>query len=222
MTSRTATRRVPTPPRPNRARPSWAVWGGLIAAFAVVLVVGIAIALAADDDTDPNAEVFGPVQTELASLPTYDAALATDPAVGSAAPILLGRNPDGTGIEVGGAGRPTLVVFLAHWCPHCQAELPLLVDLAEAGAFEGLRTVAVLTGSNPDAPNFPPVDWLEREGWTGEVLLDDEVATAATAYGLAGYPFMVAMGADGNVVGRTSGEVPADEVTALAALALGQ
>ncbi len=46
-------------------------------------------------------------------------------------------------------------------------------------------------------PNFPPADWLQDEGWSGDVLVDDESMTAATAYGLAGYPFLVMLDADG-------------------------
>ena len=108
-----------------------------------------------------------------------------------------------------------MLVFLAHWCPHCQVELPLLVSMAEAGAFDGVRTVAVLTGTNPDAPNFPPVPWLDREGWSGEVARDDPQASAANAYGLSSYPFLVMLDADGTVVGRVSGEQPDEVVQSL-------
>jgi thiol-disulfide isomerase/thioredoxin len=201
-----------------------------IAAVVVITVIGIVIATSGDDDangTDGNGStatsrddaIFGPVTVEGTTLPTFGAA-ATDTAVGTAAPTLSGQAPQGDPVTVGGAGQPTLIVFLAHWCPHCQAELPVLVDLAESGAFDQIRTVAVLTGTNADAPNYPPVPWLDREGWTGDVLLDDESYTAASAYGLANYPFLVVLDAEGNVVARTSGEVPADDVRALVDAAL--
>lgn len=219
MTTRTPTRRRPTPPPPAPV-PRGAVYAVAALVVGLVVVLGVALASARDDgDAAPSAD-FGTIVVEGAGLPPY-AADAADAAVGAPAPIVLGQTPGGTGIEVGPTGEPTLVAFLAHWCPHCQAELPILVDLAASGAFDGIRTVAVLTGTNPDAPNHPPVAWLEREGWTGEVLLDDEAATAAAAYGLEGYPFLVAIGADGTVVGRTSGELPAADVAALAELARG-
>ncbi len=37
----------------------------------------------------------------------------------------------------------------------------------------------------------------------------------AIAYGLAGYPFLVMLDADGRVVARTSGELPAEDVVSL-------
>jgi len=104
-----------------------------------------------------------------------------DPAVGDEAPTLEGVAPDGSATSVEATGEPALLPFLAHWCPHCQAELPRLVDLAEAGELDGRRTVAVLTGTDESAPNYPPAPWLDREGRTGEVLLDDADAPAAQA-----------------------------------------
>lgn len=92
----------------------------------------------------------------------------------------------------------------------------MIVDLQEQGALEGVRTVAVLTGTDEEAPNYPPADWLIDEGWAGDVLVDDESTTAGTAYGLAGYPFLVFLDADGNVVAHASGELGADAITQLA------
>lgn len=182
-------------------------------AFVLLLVLGILLA-SGDGDGDGSAEgSFGPVAVDGVAL----APLAEpDPAVGAIAPNVLGRTPAGEPIEFGlASAQPTLLVFLAHWCPHCQAEVPVLVRLAEQGAFDGVRLVAVLTATNPDAPNFPPEAWLEREGWPGEVLLDDEASSARAAYGEAGFPFLVAVDVDGVVVGRTEGEQPAEVVSAL-------
>lgn len=191
-----------------------------IGAVVLVLAVGLAIALATggDDTSTTNGDLaaFAPVTVQGTNLPGFTET-AGDPAVGEEAPLLVGETPDGTAIEVGGtsAGEPTLIAFLAHWCPHCQAELPLLVDLEEQGAFDGVRTVAVLTGTDEAAPNFPPAAWLQDEGWAGDVLVDDEGTSAGIAYGLAGYPFMVMLDADGRVVARTSGELPAEDVVSL-------
>lgn len=211
-----------TGPRP---RPSAAPAKGLpivplaIGAVVVVLAMGLAIALATGGDdastADRDLAAFAPVTVQGTNL-TGLTDTEGDPAVGEEAPLLVGETPEGTPIEVGGStGEPTLIAFLAHWCPHCQAELPLLVDLQEQGAFEGVRSFAVLTGTDEAAPNFPPAEWLQEEGWVGDVLVDDETLTAATAYGLAGYPFLVMLDADGRVVARTSGELPADDVVAL-------
>jgi thiol-disulfide isomerase/thioredoxin len=189
----------------------------LIAALAaaVVLALGLVLALTGGDDAGTDQPAFGPMEVTGTPLPALEST-EDDAASGRPAPVLEGQSPDGDPVTVGGGtGRPTLVAFLAHWCPHCRRELPLLANLAEAGAFDGVRTVAVLTGSNPSAPNYPPVAWLEREGWTGDVVLDDEAASAARAYGLAAYPLLVVLDGDGDVVARASGELPDDAVTAL-------
>jgi thiol-disulfide isomerase/thioredoxin len=200
-----------------------------LGAVVVVLAIGLALAFTAGEDepaadgqgsTNPDlagAELaaFGPVTVEGTPLPAF-AQTEGDPAAGTPAPRLVGEAPSGTPTEVGGAGQPTLVAFLAHWCPHCQRELPVIVDLEEEGALDGMRTVAVLTGTDEAAPNYPPADWLIEEGWTGDVLVDDESTTAGAAYGLAGYPFLVFLDADGNVVARASGELGAEAITQLA------
>jgi thiol-disulfide isomerase/thioredoxin len=208
-------------PQPTSSRPPvLAIAGG---AFLLVVIIGLVVALATGGDdegpggdpsstVDPDQATFGPVEVSGDPLPAFDGDAADDAALGLAAPVTTATTPDGREITFGAAGDPTLLVFLAHWCPHCQAELPVLVDMAADGDFEGVRTVAVLTGTNPDAPNFPPVLWLEDEGWEGEVALDDEAATAAAVHGLTSYPYLVMLDADGRVTGRIAGEQPREAV----------
>jgi cytochrome c biogenesis protein CcmG, thiol:disulfide interchange protein DsbE len=196
----------------------------LIAGAAVVLVVilGLLIALAGGkDDTDETATdtddrpAFGPIVVEGAALPDFEST-EDDRAIGQDVPLIEGTAPDGSPVTIDGTGEPTVVAFLAHWCPHCQRELPLLVDLMDGGELDGVRMVAVLTGTSADRPNFPPVAWLEREGWTGDTLLDDESKTAAGAAGLTSYPYLLFVDGDGKVVARTAGEVGRDDIVALA------
>lgn len=219
-TKSTARPRSKTKPGAASAKPFPVLW---VVGLALVVVVGIGLVVAlrgGDDAAAATGIAFGTVTVTGETLPSYvqDAA---DPAVGQAVPVLEGLSFDETPVAVGEPGEPTVVAFVAHWCPHCQVEVPKIVELANDGAFEGVRMVAVATGTNPDAPNFPPVAWLDREDWPGDVLVDDQAATAAEAYGLEGYPFLVAYDADGKVVGRSSGEQPADDIAALAAAARG-
>jgi thiol-disulfide isomerase/thioredoxin len=188
----------------------------------LVVVIGLVVALAGGSDdstgTDDTTPAYGPAISEDDPLPAFTSTDG-DAAAGLAAPIVEGISPEGDPVTIGGAGEPTLVTFLAHWCPHCQRELPVLVELQSGGELDGIRTVAVLTGTDANRPNFPPVAWLDREGWAGEVLLDDEAQTAARAYGLSSYPFLVLLDGDGKVVARAEGEVPAADIVALADLA---
>ena len=120
------------------------------------------------------------------------------------------------------AGPAHVVVFLAHWCPHCQAEVPRIVVLARSGQIP-VPLIGVVTGTDSSAPNYPPSAWLARVGWPYPVLVDTKTYTAATAYGLPGYPFLVFIDAQGKVAGRLSGEVTPSDLTKLfAALAAGK
>ena len=105
-------------------------------------------------------------------------------------------------------------MFVAHWCPHCQAEVPLLVALAKQGVFDGVKVSAVATGTNDAADNYPPSAWLKEVDWPFPVMADSKQGTAAQAYGLTGYPYFVLVNPDGTVAGRGSGELPEDQIKA--------
>lgn len=145
-----------------------------------------------------------------------------DPAIGAPMPTLTGAGLDGQRLTLPAEGRPAIVVFLAHWCPHCQREVPEIVELMKDGELDGVRVVGVLTGTDRTAPNHPPVRWLEREDWQGEIMLDDEHQSAAEAFGLTSYPFAVYLDADGQVVARTAGSQGRSTILQLATLIQGE
>jgi len=142
------------------------------------------------------------------ALPAYDDS-AADPAVGTAAPIIHGQSFDGTPETVGGpTSQPTLVMFVAHWCPNCQAEVPRVVTWRGDGTIpKNVNLVAVSTAVDSNYPNYPPSSWLDRVGWPGTKVADDAQMSAAQAYGLSAYPFFVALDKDGKVVARGTGEL---------------
>ena len=187
--------------------------------LAAIVAVALGVALLASGSDDDSAD-GGPASGELLAtagitvrgeqLPPLGAD-GEDPAVGSPAPTLEGVDPTGQGTTVE-YERPTLLAFLAHWCPHCQAELPELVTLADEGALDGMDAVVVLTGTDESAPNYPPAAWLEREGWDGRVILDDDGSPAAGAFGLTSYPYLVLVDADGEVIARNAGELGLDRL----------
>ena len=74
-----------------------------------------------------------PVTVEGSALPALDDP-SDDAAVGLTAPVLTGENFDGAAVTTASDGGPVMVIFLAHWCPHCNAEIPRLLDLEAAGA----------------------------------------------------------------------------------------
>ena len=112
---------------------------------------------------------------------------------------------------------PTMVVLLAHWCPHCNNEIPVLNEWRDSGEIpEELNIVGVSTGVASEAPNYPPDEWLVEMDWQWPVVADDVgicrrwVPTAGTSY-----PTIVFIDADGLVRLRLSGEVPIDVLAPL-------
>jgi thiol-disulfide isomerase/thioredoxin len=187
----------------------------LIAVLAVVAV--LVTGRNGGDGPDAGLAQTRPVQVAGTPLPTL-AEGAQDPAVGMAAPVLRGASFDGTPVTVGGDGRATLVVFVAHWCPHCQRELPVLASWLEDGRLPSTVSLSVVsTAVSRDRPNWPPSTWLQESGLAAPVLADDEQSSAATAYGLSAFPFFTAVDADGKVVTRDSGELTPAQLDQLAA-----
>lgn len=169
----------------------------------------------------PSDIVYGAVEVSGQPLPEFTGE-ETDPAIGMAAPAVAGTTYAGESIEiVPGQGGPMMVVFLAHWCPHCNAEIPVLNEWRDSGAIPAdLRVVGVSTSVTDQRPNFPPAQWLADRAWTWPALADDETSSALAAYGGTGFPYFVVIGADGTVRARNAGELPIDQLTALVATAL--
>jgi cytochrome c biogenesis protein CcmG, thiol:disulfide interchange protein DsbE len=172
---------------------------------------------------DPNAPV-GREPAELQTveivgetLATHDQKAATDLAVGKAAAKIVGYGLDGRPQTIDPAdGKPKMVVFLAHWCPHCQREAPLITQWQKEGKLPADVTIyAVSTAVDKNGNNYPPSAWLKKIEWPNPVLADDSKRTAASTYGLSGFPFMVALRADGTVAARASGEKELEEFVAL-------
>jgi thiol-disulfide isomerase/thioredoxin len=162
------------------------------------------------EETAPAVEVTGD------ALPRFEG--SDDAAVGLAFPTMSGEDLAGESMTIGGTGRPTLVMFVAHWCPHCQREVPVVQDWVDAGNLpDGVDLVAVSTSIDPSKPNYPSSTWLAEEGWTAPTLVDPD-SSAAVAAGLSSYPFFVVVNGGGTVVVRTTGELTTDQLDQLVTL----
>lgn len=195
----------------------------LAVAFAAVLALALVAVIATrDEDGGTGGTAAAGVQnrtvevTGAALPPLPDDPSAPDPAVGQLAPELRGASFDGTRVNVLRNGTAKIVIFVAHWCPHCQKEIPLVTRyLAENPTPAGVEVYAVSTGVKKEAPNYPPSAWLARENWPAPVLADSADQNAASAWGLSAYPYFVSLDKDGKVLARRTGELPVDEVHAL-------
>ena len=143
------------------------------------------------------------------ALPLYSSGIA-DPTVGQPAPLVAGADFENTPVAIADDGRAKIVIFLAHWCPFCQAEVPVMQRWMDAGSLpDDVDVYAVATSIDRFRPNYPASSWLEREGWTEPIIVDDELNSISRTYGLNAFPFWVFISADGTVFGRTSGELNA-------------
>ena len=200
----------------------------MIGAAAVVVIALIAIVASSGGDGGGDGETAAPggetrsVTVEGQVLPTA-ASDGQDVAVGRGAPLVTGQSFDGNPITIGpSVGAPQLVFVVAHWCPHCQKEVPVIVDwLRDGGRPAGVELRAISTAVSEDRPNYPPSTWLAEEGWTVPTIADDEEGSAARALGVSAYPFFVALDREGKVVARASGELSIDEIEQLLARARG-
>lgn len=214
-TSRTSPSRTP---RRTRSRAPLFVVAGL----AVLVLVALAVAVASggdDDDTTTSAgndaATTGTVEVSGTPLPELTDP-ADDPAVGMTFPTLTGVDQSGEPMTISADDGPVMVLFVAHWCPHCQREVPVVQDWVDDGGLpDGVDLVTVSTAIDPQRPNYPPDAWLETEGWTAPVLVDAD-NTAATATGLPAFPYFVAVDGDGKVALRVTGELTTDQLDAIA------
>jgi thiol-disulfide isomerase/thioredoxin len=197
-----------------------------LGAAAIVGAAILAIVLSQSGDTSPRPSSAGGsagssgggvVEAPTVSggaLAAYSADVQ-DPAVGQPIPDVSGTAFDGSPVSIVRDGTPKLLLFLAHWCPHCREEVPKVQDWLDAnGLPEGVDFVSVATSIDQSRPNYPPDGWLASEGWTPPVLVDSD-DSVATAFGLSAFPYWVAVNGDGTVAQRWTGSVDTAQLGAL-------
>lgn len=184
----------------------------LVIGVVVVLALALGIALlGGGDDTAPAG--FDPADF---AAPTIEGEAITPGATGVAAPVVRADALLSEGqLDLPKEGEGTMIVFLAHWCQFCNAEVPVINEwLAEYGLPEGTELRAVATGIDPTKANYPPDEWLRGFGWTVPTLTDIDGSMGDT-YGVDGYPRWVFVDADGTVVG-SSGPLTAENMAEIA------
>lgn len=213
-------------PRPTRSRPApknepasrLPLWVpiGIIGLVVAVVVIGIVASSQSDDGDDAFAySEVGFVGTALAPQPQS----GSDPAIGTTAGAARGSDPEGINVEFVN-GSPRALMFVAHWCSHCQAEFDAMNAWeVEGNEFpSGVEIQTIATWTDPARPNYPPGAWLAENGMDGPTILDDRDFTLAQAFGLAGTPMWIFVDADGRIVDRTGSLPPAELSDRMAAL----
>ena len=142
------------------------VLGIVLAVVAVVAIAAVVLTRGGDDDetssTVPPGTGVGAATVMVDGTPLEPGEGPSDPAIGTAAPALSGTDYAGEPVEITpGADGPMMVVFLAHWCPHCNDEIPVLQQWeADGGIPEDLQVVGVSTAVSAERPYYPPDEWL--------------------------------------------------------------
>ena len=207
-----------TPGPQRREAPRRPVWQTALIGLALIAgAIGIGIVLTGEGTPEQTETAAVEVDGErLAPIPQGG---AQDAALGQPAPVVSGSTFAGDTTSLLADDQGTLVVFLAHWCPVCQREVPVIVDHLGDDRPDDVRVVAVPTSTDPSQGNYPPSAWLEAEDWPFHVLVDSPADQLAAAYGVTAFPAFVAVGGDGTVKARVTGEIPPQGIDQLLELA---
>jgi thiol-disulfide isomerase/thioredoxin len=178
----------------QRAARQRAVWIA-VGVLAVVALIG-AMLLSGGGDEAPL--------TAPADSVTIDRGPGRQLAVGDPVPAFSARGLEGGTVSWSDdQGAPTVLVIWASWCPHCQAELPVLVPAVQAR--EGVELVSVTTAVGQQ-PGPTPSEFLADEGLTLTTAVDDAAGTLMHGLGVRSFPTVYYVGDDGTVVDVTVGE----------------
>ena len=188
-----------------------------IIAGAVILVLGLAIAIGVTLSSEPVAAGLPEGETTVTGdlLPEFAGENDDNIALGLAAPVFSAPNENSEIVSLEKNGNAKALLFLAHWCGYCQKEVPVVQGFIDsAGVPPGVDVIAIATSIDRGRENYPPQKWLADEGWS-ETQLYDLDREIGNAYGLSAFPYWVFLDKDLNIVARRTGNLPADMVGAL-------
>lgn len=158
---------------------------------------------------DAKVQIRGKYLPEL--VPGYQ-----DTAIGLKAPEIKGKGLDGVDVYIGGEGPTTLIMVLAHWCPHCRNEVRELSPfLNETDSLNRVRMITLLTSINEERANFPPHTWLDLENWPVPSIVDTPSSQIAAAYGVNSFPFFIVINDVGQVALRLPGRLGVETLVEL-------
>lgn len=112
----------------------------------------------------------------------------------------------------GSNGKARVWLIWAHWCPHCQNELPDLNSWwpENASRFPDIELVTV-TSAIDDTRGNPLEAYLDSSQFSFPVIVDESGAVSAK-FGTTAFPFWVVTDTEGRVVFRFAGGLGIENV----------
>ncbi len=200
-----------------------------IVGILVLGLAGVAFVATQREGVDFDGDQTAPVELDgNILLPMSGSGVSADPAadaaIGQPLPTITGTGFDDSEIVIGDDGRAKVIYFLAHWCPHCQAEVPRLVELIDSGGQpEGLDVYGISTSVDATRGGaYPPAAWFDREGFDVPVIRDSPSNDAFNFFGGGGFPYAIYVDADNNIVARSSGELEPSVIQSIWELTAGE
>ena len=137
----------------------------------------------------------------------------TESVGGLYSPTVDGYDFSGQPLSIENNGRPKIIIFLAHWCSHCQEEAKLLKKYFSIhGVSSDVDGYAIATAIDSNKPNYPPDKWLERESWPYQIISDTSDDAIAKAFGVNAFPYWVLVDSEGKVLSRVKGSLTENEI----------
>jgi thiol-disulfide isomerase/thioredoxin len=199
-------------PAPTKKLPIVPIAIGVIAVAAILALV-FAMLGGGDDKSDATKDgESAPVTVTGDTLPRFSSDAQND-SPGGPAPVLQGKNFAGEDVTIpADDGKAKAIFFVAHWCPHCQREIPNLAEWLQNNELPDNVEIAFVSTrvmESGTTANYPPSEWLAANGFAGYPTIADtkDDNPAYAAYGAGGLPYVVFLDADNNVVLRTAGEL---------------
>ena len=115
--------------------------------------------------------------------------------VGKPAPAFELKDTEGSTVSLESLkGKTVILDFFATWCGPCRKGMPVLMDIAEQRADEGV----VLYAIDLDEPADKIKSFLEKQGWNLNVLMTGD-SKVADEYMVGGIPHTVIVAPDGSL-----------------------
>jgi thiol-disulfide isomerase/thioredoxin len=201
--------------RPVGKRVRRVQWGWVFLGVAVILFGGLlwlnAMGTSATQDTSSSPLVGRVTETSFTGVEAP--ALLS---VGTQAPDLQFTLNGSDGSLSGLRGHPLLLEFFATWCPHCQAESPIMASIQSRYAGKGLHVLAV-TASPLSQDQRGQVSAADVEAYQNKYgakvnSLVDVSLIGARRFGVRSFPTLYLIDSNGIIRMAQDGETPEQDL----------